>query len=160
MWFPEDLENTPFNGLLTLCSFSVLKTEKIDTQHVLYHQVLWRPPKGTPGPRDAHGSSRGSLIQKFNGVLTLYLFSVLKTEKIDTQHALYHQILQRPFLDPQGPPGGLGAPPGGPKVLPRPKGISGYLQQWFRIILSFYMAHTYQFHPSQHRQNVISRLLN
>ena len=31
-----------------------------------------------------------NLIRNFNGVLTLYLFSVLKTEKIDTQHAIFH----------------------------------------------------------------------
>ena len=30
------------------------------------------------------------LIQNVNGVLILHLFSVLKTEKIDTQPALYH----------------------------------------------------------------------
>ena len=44
----------------------------------------------TRGPSDTHGSPHGSLVRNFNGVLTLYSFSVLKTEKIDTQHALYH----------------------------------------------------------------------
>ena len=28
---------------------------RIDTQHV-YYWVIWRPPKGAPGPRDPHGS--------------------------------------------------------------------------------------------------------
>ena len=65
-------------------------TKKLKKRFCLYQWVLWTPPKGTPWPRDAHGSPHGSLVWNFNGLLTLCSFSVLKTEKIDTQHVLYH----------------------------------------------------------------------
>ena len=65
---------------------------------VNYFELLIFPPSlgnfwllldlETPGHRVPHGLPHGSLTQNFKYGLTLYSFSVQKTEKIDTQHAL------------------------------------------------------------------------
>ena len=65
---------------------------------VNYFELLIFPPSlgnfwllldlETPRHRVPHGLPHGSLTQNFKYGLTLYSFSVQKTEKIETQHAL------------------------------------------------------------------------
>ena len=67
-------------------------------------------------------------------------FQCWKLRKLIPNMPCIIRFFRDPFWTPRDPRGAWG-PLRGHKVLPRPKGISGYLQQWFRIILSFYMAH-------------------